>query len=140
MRKDPNVSKVLNEHTKALRERLRVDEVGCRLYVMFDEWLDSIGNAVCAVTVGCGDQRYVADVIFLKCKGANRGVEHDELGKAVNDTISQLGIRFVLGFLPQSYHSSHPDRMTSTLSSQMGTVSLPPQSMILANIFRLPNI
>ena len=94
LRKDQNVEKVVREHLLAIKEKLGINEVGGLFYVSFDEWLDNAGNQVCAITLGRGSLRYVIDVVFLECRGANKGVEHKELIKVVNDALSIVGIRF----------------------------------------------
>ena len=70
LRKDANLNKVLKEHTSALRRKLLDEQVtGPLMYVMFDEWLDSNGSAVTAISIGRGALRYLVEVVQLTCQG-----------------------------------------------------------------------
>ena len=75
-----------------------------RLWVATDEWTDSSGHAIINILLGCCGQIFVAATVQLDCKGPNLGVEHSELGTAVIDTLTSLGVslKCVMAFVSDS--------------------------------------
>ena len=58
----------------------------------FDEYTDSLGQAVLNIVVTVGPQCFMVDTVYLQCKGPNDGVEHKEVASKVNASLSDAGI------------------------------------------------
>ena len=58
----------------------------------FDEYTDSLGQAVLNIVVSTGPKIFLIDTIYLQCQGPNDGVEHKEVASKVNESLSEAGI------------------------------------------------
>ena len=75
-------------HLGALRQAIS----GKPVWIGTDEWTDSQGHAIINVIMGCAKDVYVVATVQLDCKGPNLGVEHQELGNAIIDTMTKLSV------------------------------------------------
>ena len=92
--------RVSSIHLGAIRKHVS----GKKVWFGTDEWTDTQGHAIINVILGCHSEIFVVATMQFECRGPNLGVEHTEVGAALVDVISKMGVSLldVVAFVTDS--------------------------------------